>query len=999
MGYAMGYGCCKPLCDAGLDDSKYIFNPTGTAANWIFNSPECFSGTIAVSQITLTDACFEPDLGHGGYNLVNLVLSASFGCIFSGNQTRSFGDSNSGTLVQTGKSATLTITAVKAGSACTEIAVYQCADPNFVNGNGTFTLVSATMGTWPATITTTGTPSGTKPNTVSSIAAGSARALMTAQARQGKQDFQVTAAVIPNGKSQQAGIFIGAAFALWIDWTSLDVFYAPTDLVGTIKQNQAVKIGTLTSAVQQYLTIACFQNVKGDWNFFFAYFTTQTIIIAGQNSQAQLWDIPGCFVGSIGIGGGSITGGCLVSPASLPAMNLTGTTCTFTGSSTAGPLTFSATLVQAGTTAVLTITMTLTGANPCSDTATYTCPVFVNGSGTFNLIDAVCTWPLKIIATPSPTGLSCGLTQAGDIWVGMTAGYNGGVWNLPAESCAPATCATCDDGTPLNYALTVGTDDPVNLIQAPLTDGSRWVPSSNCYVYACVFGKKDTVLPPVTPTTNPVKDFIGIDGGLDSKPQLMKWPFSNRNTGSSTGSWLGSYAYSVITDSKIHYLLIVAPDQTAGALPGIQNYSPQGVYIAAVVRGNMCLCGFGGVWNVTVAVGNYLTVPGGSFVVQVTSGSPVYPGTFVGQGVFPITSGGTQYRWTITVNQIGGEPPNPGAQLSVKLEEYFNPILGWQIILLDGANYKFPTPWFPPGGGNTYTTLTGVPSNTVMPSTLQFDGVDVGNWVNYYQFDPSGGVFWVNPTIGFVSTIALWTIPYTNWCCYGTNTLTRIYPDEALVPPWPALGPVFHVPAGGGYLEPGYTGIDLAANASTPNWQDGSATLSYFGEYRELGMGAAVGMEREFPDSLGALYVAPVFDSEMGPVTFTLQAWTQDSPTPWPATIIGVRTAFSATFTISGLTLAFNLGSCKPVFCGGLLLSEDPAGTAFPDTVTVKAVLPTTIPCQVECLWASADLHTWYRAGSYTGQILTTPCPDGTKCDEPDFDPQYVNQHAYTFCA
>jgi hypothetical protein len=153
--------------------------------------------------------------------------------------------------------------------------------------------------------------------------------------------------------------------------------------------------------------------------------------------------------------------------------------------------------------------------------------------------------------------------SAGPITFGIAAGPCGGGWGYLSYLCAPGTCPTCDDGTPLQYILTAGsvTGSPFTLQQGYSQNAnSEWLgtppgipgtpvdPAPGCGCYACIYGIGDQTLAPITPLSNPIFDWSSVDTQIAAKPNLTLFPFANPAN-------VYPYPYAFIDDFKIHWFL------------------------------------------------------------------------------------------------------------------------------------------------------------------------------------------------------------------------------------------------------------------------------------------------------------------------------------------------------------------------------------------------------------------------------------------------------------
>jgi len=102
--------------------------------------------------------------------------------------------------------------------------------------------------------------------------AASARKRITQGQRGGAQNFSIKSrfwSIFHDATfhSNQSGIFIANAFALWIDWTDNTLRYAPTDAVGTIDTVSNTLVKTyLSFPLNQSAQVKLYWNGNGKWN-------------------------------------------------------------------------------------------------------------------------------------------------------------------------------------------------------------------------------------------------------------------------------------------------------------------------------------------------------------------------------------------------------------------------------------------------------------------------------------------------------------------------------------------------------------------------------------------------------------------------------------------------------------------------------------------------------------------------------------------------------------
>jgi hypothetical protein len=101
--------------------------------------------------------------------------------------------------------------------------------------------------------------------------AASASRTITSQQRNGSQDFTLSGRVgsifTTSFVSQQTGLYIANAIAIWIDWSTRGLYWAPTDAAGTINPGAATLIFTYGSfPLNQNIQMDFLYNSLNSWN-------------------------------------------------------------------------------------------------------------------------------------------------------------------------------------------------------------------------------------------------------------------------------------------------------------------------------------------------------------------------------------------------------------------------------------------------------------------------------------------------------------------------------------------------------------------------------------------------------------------------------------------------------------------------------------------------------------------------------------------------------------
>jgi hypothetical protein len=153
--------------------------------------------------------------------------------------------------------------------------------------------------------------------------AGSVRTTIRNGLRRNAQDFQLSFYTYPNfdgvtSVSQQIGMFVADAFAVWIDYTDWTLRYDTTDSVGTLPSAGS---GTVIHTFDAFpfelpVRVAIYKNEKGTWNLQFRSHLDTTNANINYATVFDV-DLPGLDAGAITVGVTVGTGGGAVYRAGL----------------------------------------------------------------------------------------------------------------------------------------------------------------------------------------------------------------------------------------------------------------------------------------------------------------------------------------------------------------------------------------------------------------------------------------------------------------------------------------------------------------------------------------------------------------------------------------------------------------------------------------------------------------------------------------------------------